>query len=163
MPDIEVLSNSDGKPMLGLDGTARKKAEAVITDAIRHGRDAHVVVFVLDRYALITRRFGRAATDELLQLYGIHLAQGLAATDELFRWTGPSFVALLERPGSQEDIRRELARLGSVRLERVLRLYDRAALVLVSASWTVFRVQDYNSPELCSQQIDSFVVSKVES
>jgi len=117
----------------------------------------------LDRFHLIVNRFGRAAADELILFYSIHLAQGLSVTDRLYRWTGPSFVVLMERPGSLEEVRRESARLAAVRLEKVLRVHTRTALVLVSAGWCVFALSDHGSSESVSRYIDSFVAAQLKA
>ena len=46
---------------------------------------------------MINTRFGYSVGNQVFHLYSKHLAQSLQQHDELYRWTGPGFIALIER------------------------------------------------------------------
>jgi diguanylate cyclase (GGDEF)-like protein len=125
-------------PLTGLPG--RAQAEQALVQAVRRRARAFVAVISVDRFKTIQSRFGAEAADEVLLFMSLHLAQELSSCDRLFRWTGPSFLMLLERLHPLEDVRREIARLTTVKLGKLLHLKTRSALVVVSAVWTVLPV-----------------------
>ena len=152
-PAIQPSSRTDA--LTGLPG--RDDAEDVLAGICQDGRRAFAVVFCIDRFRAMEARFGRPAAEEVILFYSVHLAQGLTAGDQLFRWSGPAFLAVIERPNSIEAVRRETASLASVRLEKVLHVRARTALVIVSAAWNVLPVPGALSLDQLVRQIDSFV------
>jgi GGDEF domain-containing protein len=77
--------------------------------------------------------------------------------DQLFRWSGPSFVALLEREAPIEQVKREIGRVAKMRVEDLIEIDSRSVLLPISASWTVF--PKLSSARLLMSKIDEFVTS----
>jgi len=144
-------------PQTGLPG--RAEAERAIAQAHRQGSRAFAAVFVIDHFKTLVQRYGFTAAEEVILFFSVHLAQGLAAGAQLFRWSGPAFVVLAERLDSLERVRREMAGLASVKLEKVLQLKARTALVVVSSAWEVYPIYGSGSAEQLVRQIDAFAAA----
>ncbi|MCS7314036.1 MAG: response regulator [Bryobacterales bacterium] len=144
-------------PQTGLPG--RGEAERAIAKAQRQGSRSFASVFAVDHFRTLIQRYGFSAAEEVLLFFSVHLAQGLAGDAQLYRWSGPAFVAIVERLDSIERVRREMAGLASVRLEKLLQLNTRTALVVISAAWEVFPLYTGVPAEEVVRQIDAFVAS----
>jgi diguanylate cyclase (GGDEF)-like protein len=125
-------------PVTGLQ--ARPDAETALTAAAAGGKQSFVVLLAVDRFELINGRFGFAAGDEVLKIYLEALRSRLSATDRIFRWSGPAFVVLLERPNRLESVRDQFRSVVPVKMEKTIHASNRTAMVSVSATWTVFSV-----------------------
>lgn len=134
---------------------SRGQAEAFLRSDLLGKSNYHVAVFVVDRVAAVNARFGYAVGDEILRLFSQHLAQGLSAEDKLFRWSGPSLVAPLERPHPLHLVRAEMQRV-SQRFEKTLIIGGRSVLLPIAANWTVFPAAAAGPDELI-QRIDHFI------
>jgi diguanylate cyclase (GGDEF)-like protein len=143
-------------PVTGLP--ARPDAEAAFAEAAAGTKQSFVVLLAVDRVELINGRFGYAAGDEVLRLYLEALQTRLAATDRIFRWTGPAFVVLLERPSRLESVRDQFRSVVPVKMEKTIHASNRSAMVSISATWTVFSV----SPPVASLivQLDKFLANR---
>lgn len=144
-------------PQTGLPG--RAEAERAFAQLHRQGSRAFAGVFVIDHFKTIVQRYGFQAAEEIILFFSVHLAQGLAGGGQLYRWTGPAFVVLLERLDSIERVRRDVAGLASLKLEKVLQLKARTALLVVSAAWEVFPIYASSSVEQLVRQIDAFAAA----
>jgi GGDEF domain-containing protein len=116
-----------------------------------------VVAFVVDRVQLINARFGYAVGDQILVLLRDHLAKHLQAGDQLFRWTGPVFLALLDRPNLPDGVRAEVKRITSVKLETTVQIGTRSVLLPVASTSAIFSLFEIDSMPLLIEQIDAFV------
>jgi GGDEF domain-containing protein len=139
----------------GLPST--EKAESAITE--RAGADSryYAAVFVVERVESVNLRYGYAAGDQLLQTFGRYLVTQLAPMDEVFRWRGPTFVALLDRSCSAEAVGAELARFASSRQEHVTQVDGRPLKLPLSCAWAVVPLAKCQIAGEASQQIDRFV------
>jgi GGDEF domain-containing protein len=142
-------------PQTGLP--SRVQAERVLAAAIREGKHIFVAPFVLERFRFLVQRFGLRLAEQAIQIYGVFLAHGLAPGYDLYRWSGPALVVLVEREGAVTHVRREIAHLGSMRMERVFEMRARSALLFISSGWTVFEVAQQDSLETVSRRIDDYV------
>jgi diguanylate cyclase (GGDEF)-like protein len=145
-------------PLTGL--LDRTEANKVIRDALECGSHAFVALFLVRHLELINGRFGYVVGDQVLNLYGTHIRQSLKAGDQLFRWLGPCFLAVLERSGSTAEVRAELDRICSARLEKFVETGSRTALVTVSSIWTVFNLQGIQTIEEVMHRIEEFIHSE---
>lgn len=144
-------------PVTGLPG--RAAAEAALLEAGRENRTVYAAVFALDRLDLINTRFGYAMGDRVLLTYSQLVAQALSGADQLFRWSGPALVALLEREGQQmPEVREELARFANQRVERTFQAGGRSALLPVAANWALFPLAHFRPVQLLFYQMDNFVL-----
>jgi len=157
--------HSDGRvypdfdEITGLPG--RGPARAAMADVISAGRSTFAVIYVLERFPLIKSRFGIRAANELIQYYAVHLAQRLAPRDQLYKWSEPAFVVLIDplsnHPMHDQEVRRLAGRIRSVRLERILNVHSRSALVVISAQSRVIPLRPDVTLEESCKAIDEFV------
>lgn len=126
-------------PVTGLP--TRVDAEIALNKAASGSQTAYAVAFAVDRVGVINTRFGYAVGDKVLKIYLDELRARLSANDPVFRWNGPAFVVLLERPDPIERVREQLGFVVPPKLERNLQLPNRSALLPISATWAVFPVK----------------------
>lgn len=139
----------------GLPG--RHEAEQCLAAALKGDGHTFAAVFVLDRIQLINQRFGYAVGNRILMFFTRYLARGLSPNDRQFRWSGPAILVVLERHGSLDTVRMELARIISARLEKTVQVGNRSVMLHVTATWTVFSVAETASLEGMARKIDAFV------
>lgn len=146
---------SETDALTGLPG--RVQAEKAITHAIQRRTRAFVAAIAVDRFDTIQHRFGAAAADEVLLFTSLHLGQELPVGDKLFRWSGPVFVVVMERLHPLEEVEHEIGRLATMRLERLLHLKARSALVVVTAHWKVFPLRPGETSEEAALGVDRWL------
>ncbi len=132
-----------------------RAAEHAIRAAIAANTGTYAVLFCVDRVEVINSRFGFAVGDRILMLFGQHLAQRLSNNDQIYRWRGPGFLALLERHGPEMSIRAEVARIVSARLEQEIDLGGRSVLLPIAASWTLIGLAGATAEKVL-QKLDAF-------
>lgn len=137
-PWENVPQNDD--PLTGLP--IRQRGEMAVRQCSQTGKRWYAVVFVVDRIRVINARFGYAIGDRILFLFVQRLAQELLASDQLFRWAGASFMAVLERSGSEEEVGRQMERIFSRRQEETFTVGPRSVVLPISASWSVIPISD---------------------
>lgn len=122
-PGPTVQSLNGGKahhptdPCTGLP--LRTEAEDLVRNTIEQKKQAFAVVFYLHRMALTNARFGEAIGNQVILFCSQHIATSiLRANDSLFRWQGPAFVAMIERPESLQAVNSEIQRLATVPISR---------------------------------------------
>ncbi|MGO9893690.1 MAG: GGDEF domain-containing protein [Bryobacteraceae bacterium] len=139
-------------PVTGL--APRKTAEEAIERACQSPADHFVAMFCVDRVQTISLRFGYEVGDDVLRHYADFLRQRLPEADPLFRWTGPTLAAVLERRGRVEIVRGEIARLVDEPLEHTVSSAKRAILLPIAARWSIF--QCLPDPQLLIASIGDF-------
>jgi GGDEF domain-containing protein len=142
-------------PVTGLLG--RPEAVRAIEAASAGGRHSYAAVFVVDRLALVNNRFGYAAGDQMLRDFAARLRSFLSDADSLFRWSGPAFVALVERQAPEAVLEREVRRFAAQRQEEFLEGGGRSGLISVTVSWTILPLFRFGSAEPVIRKIDQFV------
>lgn len=139
----------------------RAQANEALEAAIESGDRGFIAIFVVDRVHLINGRFGYAVGDQMLLLFHQHLAQNLKDRDQLFRWTGPVFLALLKRPNLPDAVRAEVKRLHGVKLETTVQVGARSILLPVAGTSSVFSLFDFDTAASVVQKVDAFVAGQV--
>lgn len=139
-------------PVTGLP--TRQPAEDTLAKACQDGAPAFAVAVQIDRIQIFNARFGYEVGDEILRYFAGFLRQQLPAADLLFRWTGPTIVALLFRPNRLERVRDEVGRIMESKYEHTVETASRTVLLPISVRWALFPLMA--SPLLLSQKIDSF-------
>lgn len=134
-----------------------EKAESEITARVGIDSSFYAAVFVVERLESINLRYGYAAGDQLLQIFGKYLVSNLGAMDEVFRWRGPCFVALLDRKSSADTVASELAHFASIRQEHTMQVDGRPFKLSMSCAWTIVPLAKCQAAGEASQQIDRFV------
>jgi len=140
------------------DLPTQKDCLAAIRQTIDAGARGFAVVTVVNRVQRINARFGREAGDRMLCRFKEHVEKQLYASDQLFRWSGPAFVAVIERPEAFELVRAQMKRILDVPVQESYEIGDRSVLIPISAAWSVMLL---NSPaEAIDKQIQTFIASQ---
>ncbi len=133
---------------------SRSAAEASLADACHTALPAYAAVMVLDRLAAYNLRFGRAIGDQVLRTFADFLARRADPEDRLFRWSGPTLVGLIVRPGGIDKVRADVHGMLRERLEQKVHTEIRSFVLPITARWAVFPMMA--SPRLLIRKIDSF-------
>jgi GGDEF domain-containing protein len=134
-----------------------QKAEHEI--AARVGADScyYAAVFVVERVESVNLRYGPATGDRLLQVFSQQLVSRLSPKDEVFRWRGPAYVALLNRTDSADGVRAEVARFASERHEQSLEVDGRPIRIPLGCAWTILPLAKCEIAGEACRQIDRFL------
>lgn len=150
-------------PSLDLDKVtglpSYEEALKAIRTAIHSSKRTYVVCAVVGRVQAVNARFGYAIGDRLLNLFRGHFQAGLAQKDQVFRWRGPVFVALLEREETIDRIRTEIRRFADVKHNELVDLGNRTVLMPVSAGWAVFTA--VHPEDALIKKIENFIATQV--
>jgi GGDEF domain-containing protein len=125
---------------------------------VKSDKRRYVAVMVVDRIKLLNLRFGIDAGNSVLRVFKESLEQKLIHGDQLFRWNGPTIVALLDRTESVEQVRVQIRRLLGTRIEETLEVEQRSVLISISASWSVFPLMSPIAD--VTKQIQAFIASQ---
>jgi len=125
--------------------------------SIEAGKRRFVVVFVVSRLRAINLRFGRDGGDRILCRFGDFIQQ-LLPRDRLYRWNGPTLVAVLDRSETLDQIRNEAQRILEPKLEETLEVDGRIVMTRISAAWSAFQL--LTTAESAERQIDTFAASQ---
>jgi GGDEF domain-containing protein len=151
--DKSILYASD--TLTGLP--ARGYAEAILAEAHSRANRSFVAVFVVERVELVSQRFGVAAADQLLLYFSQHLAQNLNNGHNLFRWGPAAFVSFIASSDTQENIRREVQNVALRRIEKLVEIGERTALIPIGCKWLFIPVVRETALEALYRQINTFV------
>lgn len=130
------LAASDD-PVTGLP--ARAMAEQAIEGMANDGRDFSIALFVIDRLVSINGRFGRLVGDQVLLNAALVLAEKLRGA-ALYRWSGPSFLAVFDPAISAKAAEESARRAAALRLEKDFQIKQRSALVVTTCSLHFHRI-----------------------
>ncbi|MEP7352775.1 MAG: diguanylate cyclase [Acidobacteriota bacterium] len=138
----------------------RADAESLFRQALENGSTAHLVVFYLHRMQLTNARFGSSVGDQVIFYCSQKIATDLitGANDQLFRWTGPAFVALVGHLESEADIRSEVQRLVSSPSSRYFETATRSVFLPVKLSAEVHSLRDATLDDLI-QKLEIFILN----
>lgn len=147
-------------PISGLED--RHSAIRCISEMCGAGAQLQAGIFQLENLDGANNRYGFETGDAILFMFSQHLAQNLPM-DKLFRWRGPSFVAIIDRKISPERLRTELQRFATNRLEHTVRQGTRDIMIPVSWSWTVVRGDQRPDASAMIEKIDRFITEKAQT
>ena len=147
-------------PSTGLP--AKSEAEAALR-RVAGASQSYIAVFYVHRMSLINARFGEEIGNEILLYCSQHIATNLIRpADLLFRWSGPVFVAILEREESASAVAGEVRRVVSAPLSRFFDNSSRTMYLPIRLTAETFPAmnQDYTTVAgqiahfvLCSSQV----------
>ena len=143
-------------PATGLP--ARSAAAAALAEWALSDKPPYAALFIVDRIPLINARFGYPVGDRVLKTYLEELRGRLAPGDQIFRWSGPAFLALLYRTDRIEKVREQLRFQLPAKIERTFELSNRSALLSISATWAIFPVTE--PLDALIEQLDGFLTSQ---
>jgi GGDEF domain-containing protein len=141
----------------------RADAEAAIHHALAavsgSGSKLYAAVFYLHRMPLTNARFGEAIGNQVVLFCSQHLATTVTRTNDLlFRWSGPAFVAILERPESEQAVNGEIQRLISSPFSRFFETSSRSVYLPVKVTGHVLPLFETNFAEV-SDKLERFILT----
>ena len=142
----------------GLPGAGN--AVQAIESALAGKRPGYVIVYRVERIESINARFGFKAGDQILFLFAQHIAQKLHPEDTLYRWRGPCFVVLSERPAPESMLAADAARVAGTRLQHIIKVGDRESVVPVVGCWTMLKLEASKTPDDVLRRLDEFALSR---
>lgn len=119
---------------------SKKDALRAIQAAVESPANKFLAIAVVSRVQAVNARFGYAVGDGVLAAFSDHFRKNLGAQAQVFRWHGPSVIALLERDAKLETVRDEVRSFAEAKLERTAEVGNRTVLLPISATWTIFMV-----------------------
>ena len=160
---IEDLRETTGaspqrKAPFPVEPRGQQECMAAMQDAAAKGTRHFAVVMVVNRVQPINARFGRKAGDWMLARFKDHVESHLLASDQLFRWTGPAMVAVLERAKALDEVRGLLRRMLDKPLDGTYETEGRSILIPISAAWSTFMLT--LEPGTAEKQIEAFIASR---
>ncbi len=132
----------------------RASAEDALTERCAVDKQAFVAIMTVDRIQTFNTRFGRVVGDQVLRYFAERVQAGLAEGDQLFRWTGPNLLAILNRVTTLEQARAELKRIVDRIPEFTAETESRSALLPITSRWGVFATMP--AVRLLIKKIDMF-------
>ena len=135
---------------------SRESAERVMVGAMERGAPAFAALFVIDRLHLINARYGYATGDQILCRVRDHLRACFSGKDLLFRWTGPAFMALIERPGDAAAVDQEVNRAASANLEAAVQIGNGSVLLPIACASLLFPLAQTAGLAELTQRMDAF-------
>jgi GGDEF domain-containing protein len=154
IPGTEAVTNSldicTGLP-------TRPDGEAAIQKAIQRNAHAYAAVFYLHRMAMTNARFGEAMGNQMILFCSQHISSRLTrANDLLFRWSGPAFLALIDRQDPHLAVTNEVQRMITVPLSRFIETPSRSVYLPMKITADVYPLWKTTSEEVMSR-IERFV------
>ncbi len=153
--DAVEASGGDTDLTTGLPGW--RKAELEVSAALADSAGRYAALFRVERLDSIRARFGAAASQEVLVLCAGQIRTKLETSDQLFRWKGAAFLAILAREGPPDTIYAEIKRLASMKICHTIMVGNRSVLLPVATSFTLLPLRDYPSFESLVTAANSFV------
>jgi diguanylate cyclase (GGDEF)-like protein len=155
------LRSSQGKNAAAPDTLtglqARGCAERALAAALDASVPGYVVLFVMDSLHLINARYGHSTGDQMLHVVCDHLASCLSPGDRLFRWTGPAFVALMERVESTAEIEQEITRMGLAQLKVTVQIGNGSVSLPISTVPLLLPLTGVKSFPDLARRMDAFI------
>lgn len=142
-------------PCTGLP--AKSEAEAAL-QRVAGNSQSYIAVFYVHRMSLINARFGEEIGNEILVYCSQHIATTLIRPkDLLFRWSGPVFVAILERDESAPAVAGEVRRVVSAPLSRFFDNSSRTMYLPIRLTAETFAAANQEYASL-AEQISHFIL-----
>jgi GGDEF domain-containing protein len=153
-----LLALSPKDQVTGLPGL--RNAEARIKEIAEGEGLGYVVALFVKNLDSVNRRIGFAAGDEILALIGQKAGRFLLPEDQLFRWRGPCFVALIERSENHDHVLAEAAKIASFRVEKEIESEGRNLFFKASIAWALIPIHDGSDSGEVSRKIDIFAAGQ---
>lgn len=118
----------------------QKEAEAALFNALQSDHASFAVPIVAKGVDRVYAQLGNNVGDSVLHKFSERLLSLSNKGDRIFRWHGPSFVAVLKRSTTATEVKRELDHLSMVRFDDPIEVGDRLTWLPVFASWSVIAV-----------------------
>lgn len=129
-------------------GLPSKEAAEAAARSVPPELEEHMflVAFFVQRMELVTARFGETFGGQVLFFCAQHIARLMHPEDQLFRWRGPCFLALLRRDVSLVEVRQEVLRACGSRI--MFESANNSVLLPINMSVQVFHMEGTPVDEL---------------
>lgn len=138
---------------------SKGEAERALRSVAAAPEGKYVVVVVVNRVNAVNARFGYAVGDQILIRCAQRFRTGLTESDELYRWQGPAFLAILSRKARIDEVRSEIRRFADAPQEETIDVGNRNVLISVSSNWSVLTAS--SSFESLHKKIEAFTAAQV--
>jgi GGDEF domain-containing protein len=152
VPIAPVIDAATGLP-------GKEEAERAIRRALGSPAHKFLVVAVCSRVHAVNARFGYSVGDRVVAALAEHFRKSLSARDQIYRWHGPTLVALLERTERIDHIRAEVRNFADSRMDKTMEIGQRTVLIPISAAWVVFPMEP--PADVFLKQIDLFTTAQL--
>jgi GGDEF domain-containing protein len=139
----------------------REAAEQALAAALERGGPSYAALFVVDRLHLINAQFGYSTGDRVLRAFCGHLKSFLSPKDQLFRWTGPAFVGLLDRGEDPAEIQSDIERIAGFKLEAAVQIGNRSILLPVNCASVLVPLAEASTLADVTARLDAFTSEQV--
>ena len=154
LQSARLIASED--PTTGLP--ARAAAEQAIENSVAVRNEFTVALFVIDRLVSINGRFGRFVGDQVLVNGAMALAARLRGAT-LYRWSGPCFLAVFDPSLSARIAETSARQAAGLRLEKEFQIGERSALVVITSTLHLQRVDSSVTSSSVIQAIDACLIS----
>jgi GGDEF domain-containing protein len=158
LPPARPPTKGELDPVSGLPTAGR--ALAGLEAAIASKKQTYIALFAVERLDIVNSRFGFAVGDRMLLMFSQHIAQLLSTEDQLFRWRGPTLIALLKRDRPEKLVEAEVLRLAGSRLEYNVNTREHDVLLRITCSHSVLSLGPDSKISDIVERIDSFSVDR---
>lgn len=142
-------------PVTGLTGPL--PAQNYVRGCASSGRGIYLLILVLKSIDVVNRRYGYSAGDHLISRYSSAIAGRLPETGRLFRWHGPSLLAVMTMPESASAMDAEALRITAAPSEYLFEQDERSILLKATASSMVLPILRSSDAIEFSGTLDAFV------
>ncbi len=157
---VVPLPETEDDAATGMLGS--RAAQARLTETFSRPSDHYAVIFSVDRLEQVRSRFGSEAADQILKFCGNHILKHLEGGDQLLRWKGPGYLAIIKRAGPAAAVRSEIKHITGEKLSHTITIRERSVLLPVTTSWAVLPMQESPSVDSLTAKLDSFVAASGE-
>jgi GGDEF domain-containing protein len=138
---------------------ARIEADQAIRQAVNQQPRCFAVVFYVHRMQLTNARFGEAIGNQLIAFCSQHIGSlFLHQGDRLFRWSGPAFVAILERGETLDTFSAEVHRLIGAPMSRFFETPNRSVYLPIKVTAEAIPLFETSYAEVMSG-IENFILT----
>jgi GGDEF domain-containing protein len=146
----------DCDPATGLP--KQDAAEAAMLKNLKAGSRSYMVTVAVNHMQSINARFGYRVGDQVLRICRDSVEKQLLPGDQMFRWTGPAMVLLLERTETLDIVRGLVKRILDSKLEQSFEIGTRSVMIPISMSWSAFKL--VSPVSIAIRQIQTFIASQ---
>jgi hypothetical protein len=85
----------------------------------------------------------------------------LSPQDQLFRWTGPAFVGLLDREEDPAEIQSDIERIAAYKLDAAVQIGNRSILLPVKCTSVTVPLAEASTLADVTTRLDAFTSERV--
>jgi GGDEF domain-containing protein len=152
---LQTMRNKGLDSVTGLP--TRAAAEQSLAAAIRVKAKIFVCLYSCQHIALINQRYGRLTGDKILETALRRIDDTLPADCQLFKWSGRSFVGLLERDGDLAAVRTETRQHNSMKTDVSVDIGNRSVMLPLLITTQIFAAFEYKRARTLFRAMDDYL------